>query len=647
MASEVQVEIERKRIAVHFPFDRADVQRVRTIAGRNFNRSRKVWTVPLDLAVCRQLRELFGKRLVIGPALRSWATQQVRQQATLGSIATAQSAALVNLPKLLPSAYRALYLGPLGKHAAQQGMDIDGLMNLSALLTNTEPWDPNFGSYQTADVRFLADSTAPLNANHQGLGKTLEAIAEVYEAGRAEGAHLVIAPQKAIEATWVTELLKWQEDAPYSVEIFPCTGNKAERQAMLEEFEASDADVRWVIVNPQMIMWRKDTTHTAPHIVKAKPKDAAKACMCGRIVDPHWHYDDAFPTLTKTKWASIINDEIHKGNIRNHRSLTAKAVNALPRRSDGKAVAMSGTPMKKQGADIWGTLHYLRPDVFTSYWNFAQMFFDVEDNGYGMKVKALLPSKQADFFEYLKPYVLRRTKDECLPWLPAKQYIDVVVKLEGKQAKQYNDMQLDAIANVSNAKLPAKNILDEYIKLQQFAGAFCELRDGDVWPTRTSAKLDALWENLDAAGILDNASDDKTLIFSQSKRMIELVAAELASAGVEVAIVSGDTKDTGVLVDLFQNGTLKVLCIVTTAGGVSLTLDAADTAHFLDETWAPDDQEQAEDRIHRASRIHQVTIYRYVAEGTIDEVKAEVSMDKADAHSLILDVRRRLVQGAE
>ena len=64
---------------------------------------------------------------------------------------------------------------------------------------------------------------------------------------------------------------------------------------------------------------------------------------------------------------------------------------------------------------------------------------------------------------------------------------------------------------------------------------------------------------------------------------------------------------------------MRVLLLTTTAGGVSLTLDAADDLVVLDETWSPDDQTQVEDRIHRLSRIHQVTIWKAFSIGTIEE----------------------------
>lgn len=620
------------RIDVEFDFDANLVAKMRQVPGRSFVKTPfPHWTVPQDMTVCRQLRTLYGDRLVIGPKLRSWAIAASRQEEQLQSTALADSGTLTRLPAVLPTLYEALHLGPAGR-----------------FMTPSERADAlaGPGSYQTADVRFLVDSPAPLNGNHQGLGKSPETIGAVYESGLEEGDHLIIAPSAAVDATWPDELETWQVDNAEDVGIYPCLGTRKQREAVLAEWAASDKKVRWLIVNPQMIQYRKteEQTHSAR---KATKKDWPRACHCRRLKDPHWHYEPSYPQLFECAFNTITIDECHKGNIRNHRSLTSFSIEDLKLAEGGKKFALSGTPMKKRGPDIWGILHWLRPDVFTSYWRFAEMFFLVENNGFGRKVGKLRPEMEEEFFRYLAPYILRRTKDECLPWLPPKQYVDVYVTMEGKQDKQYRSMEADGAAAMEEGAVASKGVLDEIMRLRQFANAYCTTRAGKVVPTLDSAKLEALWMKLDETGIMAEGSDTKTVIFSQFREMVELVAAELKRKGVSVEIISGKTNKAGQrrqIKHAFQDGDLKVLCIVTTAGGVSLTLDAADSAHFIDESFAPDDDEQAEDRIHRASRIHNVTIFRYRSKNTVDDVIVDTSFDKKAQHTYILDQRRAILK---
>ena len=83
-----------------------------------------------------------------------------------------------------------------------------------------------------------------------------------------------------------------------------------------------------------------------------------------------------------------------------------------------------------------------------------------------------------------------------------------------------------------------------------------------------------------------------------------------------------------------------VILLNTKSGGVSLTLDAADDVIVCDQTWIPDDQEQVEDRAHRISRHHNVTVWNLATLGTIDEDIAVLNQRRGEAISSILDQQR-------
>jgi SNF2 family DNA or RNA helicase len=321
---------------------------------------------------------------------------------------------------------------------------------------------------------------------------------------------------------------------------------------------------------------------------------------------------------------------------------------ALKLAEGGKRCALTGTPMKKHGgSDIWGILNYLRPDVFTSFWRMASTYFDIEDNGYGKTVKELKPDMADAFFRMLQPYVLRRTKAEAVPWLPPKFYIPVRCVMGERQRKQYEDIEKRGATSFGNIEVTTTGVLAEFIRLKQYANAYCKMdKTGAMVPVE-SCKVEAMLEKMDEAGMFDEGSDKKQLVFSQSRQMIEYVADVLRKKGLKTDIISGKinkSADRKRIKDDFQNGDTRVLCIVTTAGGVSLTLDMADEVHLLDEMWSPDEDAQAEDRAHRVSRIHQVTVFIYRTEGTIDSYVQDVKEAKLVTHQFILDIRKRIVE---
>lgn len=670
-----------KKIDVWFLTSKATkhlTEAVRTIPGRRMvKKPSRHWVVPLDLSTARMLRKAFGDDMELGPKLKAWGHRAVGQQNVLGSVALSSVADIPRLRERLPRLWRALYLGPLYRNATQElgytDKEINRWVELCALMAGKEPWAWEAGSYQTADVRFLTDSVAPANFNQQGLGKTPVHVGAVWESGLEHGEHLVIAPATAVDGTWEPELLQWHEGTPEDVEIFACTGSRKDRERTLAAFHRSEAAVKWCVVNPGMIKYRKqiikevegygwveevvsddpfNPSYFKPSQIarRAKPKDHKRACGCKRLKDPHWHYVASYPEIMDTHWRTICVDECHKGSIRNHRSLSSFSIEDLLLAPDGKKFTLSGTPMKKKhGVDIWGILHWLRPDIFTNYWQFANMFFEVKSNGFGRNIGPLRSEMEEEFWEFLAPYVLRRLKSEAAPWLPPKQWIPVPVKLRDAQLRQYKQMEEEGMAVLGDGTfIETTGLLAEYVRLSQFANAYSTMdAKGTIVPTRESAKLDALFQKLEEAGILDGSTTEQTVIFSQYKQVVNLIAAELVGMGVPVATLTGDHNRQGVrraIKEAFQAGQTKVLVIVTTAGGVSLTLDAADSAHFVDTSWAPDDDEQAEDRIHRTSKIHQVRIYQYFAEGTIDEDRMAVSIEKEDSHKYILDVRREMLR---
>ena len=627
----MDIDCKADRICVRFEYTKLDVSRMRQVAGRSFvKRPTAHWHVPLDLETCRKLRTLYGEALQIGPTLWSWAQEARRTETNLGTLATSDTGTLSRLPTVLPTLAEAIFFGPQGLIMTEEEKE--------AFRAKGE------GSFQCADVNFMVGSPAPLNANQQGLGKTPEWIAALFEGGRELGHHLIVTPSASIDGTWEPELEKWTADYQGTIGIFACTGTRKQRQETLDAWWVSEADVNFLIVNPAMIQWTLDHTQQGGIILEAKgKKKEMKACRCAARKKPHEHYVESYPELFAWTFDTITNDECHKGAIRNHRSLTAKSMNAI---KANRRIALSGTPSKKKGADIWGILHWLRPDVFTSFWNVAEEYFVVTDNGFGKKVGGLRADKEEAFYRMLIPYVLRRTKAECLPWLPPKLHVEVLCGMTDKQRKQYEEMEKDGAAKAGDASVSTTSILAEFTRLRQFAFGYWTAGEGKLHPTEDSGKLNAMLEKMDEADVFEDSSV-KQLVFSQFKEVIYLVADVLRRKGVEVEIISGDQNKQGQrrqIKEAFQTGSTQVLCIVTTAGGVSLTLDAADTVHMLDDMWSPDEGEQAEDRAHRASRVHNVTVFHYRTKDTVDQYVQETSDEKATEHARILDVRRKLVR---
>lgn len=585
---QVRATLEGKRIVVRFPYDPRLVANVKRVPGARYVPSGKHWTVPADLTSARALREQFGSSLMLSPELSAWGYRQVQQERTLGSLAVATDATLERLPKVLPSLSAALY------------------------------------DYQRVGVKFIATSVAPLVADEPGLGKTLEIIAGIFEAGLEQGANLVVAPATSLDTVWQYELGRWQ---PHPVYV--ATGTRAQRDATIAEFTkiVNHGGTAWLVVNPEMVRYRKATDDELYN-------------------DPKHPLLPQYAALHSIKWANIIIDECHKHAIRHPKTLTAQGMFAL--KATGLRSAMSGTPVGGREINLWGVLHYLNPDVFTSKWRWAEQWLEITDNGFGKVIGGIRKGREEAFYASLTPYMLRRTKADVLTQLPPKQHVDVWCDMQGAQAKQYKAMVKDAAVRINDRTISVNNVLAEFTRLKQFSFAAQDLRGDKLVPlAQHSCKMDALLQRLDELGILDGEGDEQAVIFSQFKEVVDAVYATLQARKVPVLKITGDVNKKGERANLqrsFQSGEARVMVMTTTAGGVAITLDRASNVFILDETWDPDDQTQAEDRCHRASRIHQVTVYTFRTRNTVEEYILEVLLDKQNVNTAIMDHRRELLR---
>lgn len=611
MGTPVHADLKERKIWVTFEFDPRVVELVKSVPGRRFINKEKggpAWQLPLDLASARKLWAAIGQDLVVEPELKRWADQRVGAERELSTLALVEAAPLLVLPEKLPELWRALHVGPKGRNMT--------VKELEAVIRKVPD-----GSYQTADVRYLARAANPLNGNQPGLGKTLETIGAIFEAGIEEGPHLVLAPLTSLETVWVAELERWQ-----NYPVWLATGSAAQRELMIEDFLNTEGP-GWLVCNHHMVQMErlKKTDNVDQYVPK-------------------------FSQLYELEWNSVILDEVHKAGFRDTNSLMYRGFMGL---HADKKFALSGTPVGGKPINLWHILHWLEPDEFSNKWQWADRWCEIRDNGYGKVIERLREDLEEEFYKYHAPYFLRRLKSEVLPDLPPKQEIDVWVDMDGKQAKQYMEMALAAEVKIEDEHLTALGILAEYTRLKQFADSACRIipkpnPDGGeplvtLQPTEESCKLLALEQILEERDIFEGGRDEQVVVFSQFSGMIDMVYLWLQKKGVDVLKLTGATNqaDRKNVQQTFQAGGAQVICMTTTAGGVSITLDLADTVVFLDETWDPGDQEQASDRVHRASRIHQVSVYTIRSKASIEEYIQKVLFGKENVNKVILDLRRQ------
>ncbi len=565
------------------------------------------WSYPLTMDTCRAFRRVYGQDgLTVMPPLVKWARAQVGRERTLESLREGLMS---------------------GEHLDRVASEAPDLM--AAMLTRP---------YQLAGAGFMLAGETTILADDPGLGKTLQTLAAIIQSDSR--VILVGCRKSAMRSVWERETLRW---AP-GIAVFVAQGTRAEREKVFGEFSDHPTVIpgtrKMLVINIEMVRAKREEYCPASNGPCFYGSDAP----AGHNRHEYRATPD-FPFLFDQEWDAMIFDESHNllastANIQSKR-ITQQRFGAMKLRGrlrkGGLAIALSGTPFRSKLPKGWGTLNWLNPKLFGSYWRFAETYFGVTEDEWGHKqvaggAKAPEPLDAAAWDRMLRPWYLKRTKAEAAPDLPPIQYagtpIDprdpaspcyVQLEMDPKQARIYHQMAAEAEATLDGGRITATGVLAEITRARQFANASARRGPGrSVLPDLPSNKLewliDFMQEREDTGG--------KVVVASSFSEMVELAADVLRKEGWEVLTLTGATSDRDRvdLVARFQdpNDPLRVVVINREAGGESITLDAADEMVVLDQPWISDKDEQLESRIHRVSRVHQVIIYRLVSIGTVD-----------------------------
>lgn len=580
------VEIHRNRIALMFESTNRNLRfKVQNINGVRFNYHSQekagqsgYWTFPQDRDSMAKLLDIFPD-LQQGPKIASWWRTETHRHTKIMSVAGADDANLSWLPDNHPDMFQ---------------------------FVSTRP-------YQRADIAHMAAAAGTMNANQPSLGKTVETLGAIYEADLQFGAHLVIAPATSLEPTWEAHLDRFNI-GPYYTVTAPAEHRIRETRRFHKAWE--NDEVIWVITNFET--------------VRNNPKD-----------------------FNSILWDSVTIDEFDRSGLPNRKTKGFEAYTSLQAK---KKFLLSGTPIHGKPDKLWGPLHFLDPVAFASYNTWVNRWLITEEDPFsgGRRIMGIQYGREDAFWDHLRPWLIRRTKAEVRKDLPEKMWFDVWCEMGEKQAAQYKKMATATEIRIEEEQLNAQNVLALYTRLKQFANARCTVKkivsragqepELKVLPTDDSCKLPMLMEKLAERGIgkgETNVGDEQAIIITQFKTYANMLL-EYLSERIEggVAIISGDVPryKRGQVVRDFADKKIRLAILVTKAGGVSIEFDGAESAHIMDETWAPDDQEQAEDRAHRFTGL---TVYTYRTRGTIEQFIQNKNIDKAAINTLVLDYRRQ------
>lgn len=303
----------------------------------------------------------------------------------------------------------------------------------------------------------------------------------------------------------------------------------------------------------------------------------------------------------------IILDESQ--NIKNPSSKSFKAVKQL--KSKHKLI-LSGTPVENTVNDLWTQMSFINPGLLGS-----QQFFQSE---FVVPIEKKKDEEKAQKLQVLiKPFVMRRTKEQVASELPPKTenlfYSEMTEEQQDfyeKTKSEYRNELLQSLENGSYSKSPVQ-ILQGLTKLRQIAN-HPKLIDAEY--TAGSGKFTDVIHKLES--VIE--AGHKVLVFSQFVKQLEIYRTYLYETGINYSYLDGATQNRKQAVEEFKTDSNKqVFLISIKAGGVGLNLTEADYVFILDPWWNPAIEQQAIDRSHRIGQTKNVFIYKFITRNTVEE----------------------------
>lgn len=460
-----------------------------------------------------------------------------------------------------------------------------------------------------SDVRF---------ADHVGilpLARSLQALAEADSFAPPAGLTAQLREYQVYGAAWMGSLLEAGFGGVLADDMG--LGKTVQVLALLQARVESGAPGPALLIVPTSLLhsWQTQAAQFTPGLRLVVLHGTGRAALRGAALQADLVVT-TYPLLARDRdwlaaqdWPLVILDEAQ--TLKNPASQMARTLREIPARG---RLALTGTPMENSLQDLWTLIDWVNPGLLGDRKRFQALFrTPIEKHGD--------TSAQARLNRRLRPFLLRRTKEEVAAELPAKTEILDRVDLPKPQQALYETVRSAMDARVREAidkkGLAAARItvLDALLKLRQVCcdpGLVKTAAARSVSESAKRARLRALLGELVAEG-------RRVLVFSQFVEMLRLIEGDLAEAGIASLSLTGQTQDRAGVLDAFARGDAPVFLLSLKAGGVGLTLTEADTVILYDPWWNPAVERQAMDRTHRIGQDKPVFVYRLVAAGTVEE----------------------------
>jgi SNF2 family DNA or RNA helicase len=330
----------------------------------------------------------------------------------------------------------------------------------------------------------------------------------------------------------------------------------------------------------------------------------------------------------------VVLDEAQA--IKNAATESAKAARLLNGRH---RLALSGTPVENHLGELWSLFEFLNPGMLG-----AASVFKLT----GAAARNPSDETRALLLHALRPFFLRRTKEQVARELPPKSEQTILCEMDPAERKRYDEIRafyrnslLHKIETQGLAKSKIQ-VLEALLRLRQAAchpGLLDQKRVAE-----SSAKLEVLLTHLSEVV----AEGHKALVFSQFTSLLAIVRERLDKQGTVYEYLDGATTNRQQRVERFQDDPgCRLFLISLKAGGLGLNLTAAEYIFLLDPWWNPAVEAQAIDRAHRIGQTKPVFAYRLIARDTVEEKVIQLQKTKRELAAAIISEDNSVIRNLQ
>ncbi|RHZ36908.1 DEAD/DEAH box helicase [endosymbiont GvMRE of Glomus versiforme] len=458
--------------------------------------------------------------------------------------------------------------------------------------------------YQEKDVSFLSQQKSVGIFNEMRTGKTPTALA-IFQ--RWKVPNLIIICPSILQAQWQEAVENWLNQPAYLLSYL----SLAERQIIYQKF----CQEKNLIIIISKDIFKIDSKYFRDLRKKKKP------IFCSLIDEAHY--------------------------LRNYQSQQSKSLYTL--KDSEYKMALTGTPVVNHPSDIFGILKFLQPEIYTSYWKFAEEFFLVRETEIPkapriFKIKKVLGFKNEKASQELQRKLnqisVARKQKEVLPWLPLIEQQEIKLLLEKSQQMLYSrwtqkwdkNYPLEFLAKLKTLTLFPPALIYEGKDKRDFLTE----EDRKLLKDCQGSKISYL------VNFCQTSSQQSLLIFStRTETFLEPLAQALQKAKLKPSLLTGKVSHQQRIefINAFQQQKIKILLCNIQSAGLGLNLSQADIAIFADRSYSPADNEQAEARFlptRESENPKTRLIIDLVCKGTIDEKISNLLKKKKDITKIII-----------